>query len=414
MVRESSRGRLAWWGVGVVFAVVLAVTFYVFAGTLVTALFLYYVSRPLYRRLRRFLRPTFAAGVTLLCLAVPVVLLLAYTLAVAVQELSTLARSTELGALQTIVAPYFDVSALVEDPATLLQSPDVVDALLVVVEGAYDYFPLVASILLHLFVALALTFYLLRDSSKLAGWIADVFGDKAGVLEAYGRAVDQDLKSVYFGNILNAVIAAVIGTITYSLLNVFAPPGLHIPYPALLGVLVGATSLIPVLGMKLVYVPVFGLLFGRALLRGDPLWFPVAFFGISAVVIDGIPDLLLRPYVSGRNLHVGLVMVAYILGPLLFGWYGLFLGPLLLVLVFHFARYVLPELLDGTPIQPIVVSPSGLHQTRPDGPAAADSVATASGEETGRTPESAAEEDASDGGADDEGASDGEASGGGQ
>lgn len=376
MVSESSRGRLAWWGVGFALAVVVAATFYAFAGTLVSALFLYYVSRPLYRHLRKHLRSTFAAAASLLCLSVPVILLLAYTTAVALQELSALAQTAELGPLQNIVAPYFDVSALVEDPATLFQNPDVVDALLVVFDGIYDYLPFVVSVLLHLFVALALTFYLLRDGSKLADWVGEVFGDDAGVLEAYGTAVDHDLKSVYFGNILNAVIAAVIGTITYSLLNVVAPPGLEVPYPALLGVLVGVTSLVPVVGMKLVYVPIAALLFGRALFDGDPLWFPAVFFVVSAILIDGVPDLLLRPYVSGRNLHVGLVMVAYILGPLLFGWYGLFLGPLLLVLVFHFARYVLPELLDGSPIQPVVVSPAALRGTHHSSPAAAESVPT--------------------------------------
>ncbi|WP_178917236.1 AI-2E family transporter [Natronomonas gomsonensis] len=395
MVSESSRGRLGWWGVGFALAVVVAATFYAFVGTVVTALFLYYVSRPLYRHLRGHLRPTFAAGASLLCLSIPVVLLLAYTTAVALQELRTLAETVDLGPVQSIVSPYFDVSALVEDPATLFQNPDVVDALLVVFDGVYDYLPFVVSVLLHLFVALALTFYLLRDGPKLAEWVSDVFGDDAGVLDAYGTAVDRDLKSVYFGNILNAVIAAVIGTITYSLLNIVAPPGLAVPYPALLGILVGVTSLVPVVGMKLVYVPVGGLLFGQALLRGDPLWFPVVFFVVSGILIDGIPDLLLRPYVSGRNLHVGLVMVAYILGPLLFGWYGLFLGPLLLVLVFHFARFVLPELLDGTPIQPIVVSPAALRQSHHSTPATAGSVAAES-EVTDSTEAESVEEDAED------------------
>jgi predicted PurR-regulated permease PerM len=43
---------------------------------------------------------------------------------------------------------------------------------------------------------------------------------------------------------------------------------------------------------------------------------------------------------------MGMVMFSYIFGPLLFGWYGLFLGPLLLVLVVGFSRTVLPAALD--------------------------------------------------------------------
>ena len=57
-------------------------------------------------------------------------------------------------------------------------------------------------------------------------------------------------------------------------------------------------------------------------------------------------------------------MIAYTFGPLLFGWYGIFLAPMLLVLVVHFARIVLPELVAGTPIQPYAVDPA--HMVDPD------------------------------------------------
>jgi hypothetical protein len=105
----------------------------------------------------------------------------------------------------------------------------------------------------------------------------------------------------------------------------------------------------------------------------DPafLWFPAVFFAVSLVVVDTIPDLVLRPYVSGRNLHVGLVMLAYIFGPLLFGWYGIFLGPMILVLVVHFVRIVLPELVAGEHIRPWAVDPTYLYEptTEPTQPA---------------------------------------------
>jgi len=53
-----------------------------------------------------------------------------------------------------------------------------------------------------------------------------------------------------------------------------------------------------------------------------------------------------------------MVMLAYIFGPLLFGWYGIFLGPMLLVLLVHFTALVLPELLAGTEILPETVGES--------------------------------------------------------
>ena len=103
--------------------------------------------------------------------------------------------------------------------------------------------------------------------------------------------------------------------------------------------------------MKIVYVPVAILLAVEALIHNPALiWFPLVFAAVSLVIIDTIPDLILRPYVSGRDLHTGAVMIAYIIGPLLFGWYGLFLGPLILVLVVQFARILLPELIRGEPV----------------------------------------------------------------
>ncbi len=350
MRTELARDRAAWWAVAAVLGLVLAATLVTFIGTFVTAVFLYYVSRPVYRRLRPRLGRTLAAAGSLIALAIPVVILLVYTLLIGLQELQALAQEIDLGPFQEAAEPYVDVSEIVQDPASLLEDPDVVAAGTLVAEGLVQYLPIVVVGLLHLFVALAATFYMLRDGPRLAGWVRRTFADEdATILIRYGRIVDEDLSSVFFGNILNAVITAGIGAITFNALNVIAPPGGAIPYPALLGLLAGAASLIPVVGMKLVYIPVAALLFGQAFLEGRPLWFPATFFVVAFVIVDSIPDLVLRPYVSGRHLHVGLVMIAYIVGPLLFGWYGLFLGPLLLVLVVHFGQVVMPELLVRAP-----------------------------------------------------------------
>ncbi len=50
----------------------------------------------------------------------------------------------------------------------------------------------------------------------------------------------------------------------------------------------------------------------------------MGFLVLTIVVVDTIPDLVLRPYLSGERTHVGLLMLAYIFGPIVFGFYGLF------------------------------------------------------------------------------------------
>jgi len=343
---SPSRSRTAWWAVALFFGAVTAWILLTYMGTFVLGLFLYYVARPAYKRFRSKFRPSIAAATALLTLAVPVVLLMGYTLAIAVQELARLQRTVDLGPLTDQVEPYVNVSELVQDPEMLLQNPDIVNAGQLVAEGALGYIPIVGTALINVFLALAVAFYLLRDGARLSQWVRETFNDQQEFLTIYMREVDEDLGSVYFGNILNAIAIAVVAAFVYTVLNVFAPAE-GIPYPALVAVLAGAASLIPVVGMKLVYVPLSIGLITRAVLGSDPLWFPAVFVLATVVFVDFIPDLVLRPYVSGRNLHVGLVMIAYIIGPLLFGWYGLFLGPLLLVIIYHFARLVLPVLIDG-------------------------------------------------------------------
>jgi len=356
---------------------------YSFVGTFVFAVFIYYAARPAFDRIYRRLpartvagrdpQRTLAATLALLVFALPAVALLGYTVAIALQEAANLS-DVNLGPLEAFIQPYVNVSQAVENPAGLFEPGAGLDVIRESANAALNYLGFIGNGLLHLFVMFAVAFYLLRDGPKLARWLLR-FGDSRGVLRAYTRAIDTDLKSIFFGNILNAIMTGAIGAISFSLLNFVAPQGLAIPYPALTGLLAGAASLIPVVGMKLVYVPVVGYLGFRAAVAGTGFSFVFLVFAVSFVVVDSVPDLVLRPYVSGRNLHVGLVMIAYVIGPLLFGWYGLFLGPLLLVVVYHFARLILPVLIAGGDVDsmPRSVDTGGTEES-PEGSDADDAV----------------------------------------
>jgi predicted PurR-regulated permease PerM len=366
---ELARFRIGWWSLGLALGAALAYVVYRFVGTFVFGVFIYYATRPIYYRLRRVIRPaSLAAAISLFALALPALALVAYALSIALGELL---RYVNGGNLDPSQWPFVDQELLdsIADPATLLQldpeqylTAEGVRSLLSSLASAVDTVAFLGIGAVHLFVMLALAFYLLRDGKRLSRWTIRKFGDERGVMETYGRAIDRDFKAIFFGNILNAVLTGSIGVLAYSILNVYAPPGLTIPAAPLVGLLAGVASLIPIVGMKLVYVPVALYLAVLGALN-DPtaLWFVVVFAAVSFVVVDTIPDLVLRPYVSGRRLHVGSLMIAYTFGPLLFGWYGIFLAPMLLVLIVHFVRLVLPELLNGEPIRPYAVDPGSLE-----------------------------------------------------
>jgi predicted PurR-regulated permease PerM len=373
-------GYRVWWvAFGLALLAVLALVTYAFLGTAVFGVFLYYAARPFHERIEpRAGQPTVAATLSLLVLVVPLFSLVAYAGAVALQEASQAVDGIDLGPYEEIVGPYLDISASVDDPLTLLQQVDDPQILLDALLSALGYLGVVGTSLLYLFVSITLAFYLLRDGGRLAGYAA-LLEDDGGVLRSYGSAVDETLETVYFGNILNAFLTAAIGVIAFSLLNVVAPAAFSIPYPALIGLLAGAGSLVPVVGMKIVYVPLLLYLGARAAMTGTGWGFVGLTTAVSVVVVDFVPDLFLRPYVSGQNLHTGTVMFAYVLGPVIWGWYGLFLGPLLLVLGAHFVRLVLPELLAGRKLRPDSLDPGTLASERDgDGSESGNGVDTGS------------------------------------
>jgi predicted PurR-regulated permease PerM len=362
-------GRVGLAVFGLALALILGFVVYSFLGVFVLGVFLYYATRPFFRRFERYLPGSVAAALSLFVLAAPAALLIAYTAAVGYGELAALADRIGIEALQRLVPEGIEVDAALRDPGSLLTGADAGTAA-EVFQAALGYLGAVLSSVLDLVVAFAIAFYLLRDGGRLRGLLErylDGHSPALGgeTLEDYFDAIDADLETVFFGNILNALLIAAIGAIAYSVLARFAPATHVVGYPVLLGILAGAASLIPVVGMKLVYVPVVAYLAGVSVLTGSGWGYVAAFAAVSVVVVDTVPDLALRPWVSGGDLHLGTVMFAYIFGPLIFGWYGLFLGPLVLVLAVHFYRIVLDiDATDGEP-EP---SPGGEPEPEPERP----------------------------------------------
>ncbi|WP_049984798.1 AI-2E family transporter [Halobellus rufus] len=400
-VLGMGRSRLSWWAVGLALGAALSFVIYSFVGTFVFGLFIYYATRPIYRRIKTRIRPpSLAAAVALFLLALPVLALVAYTGAVAVSEIIRL-TNTGLFDLSRYPISSEQLAQLTDFERLLTIEPESITGeriqqVLSSLGSASEVLGFVGIGLVHLFAMIALAFYLLRDDRKLSRWARSRIADDRGVMEAFLGAVDRDFTKIFFGNILNAVLTGTIGVIAYSVLNLFAPPGVAIPVAALVGLFAGVASLIPVVGMKLVYVPV-AIYMGVTSYFADPttMWFTAAFVAVSFIVVDTIPDLVLRPYVSGRNLHVGAVMIAYTLGPLLFGWYGIFLGPIILVLLVNFARHVLPVLIAREPLVPYAVDPGVAAAddsirpiASPDSPSAqrgTEPEGTGTDEETGGT-----------------------------
>jgi len=80
------------------------------------------------------------------------------------------------------------------------------------------------------------------------------------------------------------------------------------------------------------------------------LWFPLLFLLLALFGLDPVVRYLVRPTLTGQETSAGLMLVAYLLGAAVFGWYGVFLASLLLVVTLRFVTVILPPLVHGHPI----------------------------------------------------------------
>jgi predicted PurR-regulated permease PerM len=398
---DSRRDWLAGWLLVAALAAVVGTVLWRYVGPLLFALFVYYAARPLVPPLvARIGSRSVAVGVVLLALAVPFAFLLVVAVSLGARQLQAVApiafadalagldvlvRVGTTGSMDALPAPIRErlVSVLANGEASELVS----QALRLVGSLAADVFRLV--------LAGFATFYLLRDDYRLAAWFRRTVAGEGTIAYRFLVAVDRDLADVYRGNVLTVLVVMVVAAAVYYGLNLVSPAGVAIPNPALVGVLTGVATFVPLVGRSLVYGAV-AILLALEAVRTDPraLWFPAALLVVGVGGLDTLVRYVLRPRLSAGRYHTGLMLFAYVLGAATFGWYGVFLGPLLLVVAGTTARYVLPQLLFG-PDEPV---PAG-----PDADPAADGPDGGAGPGTPGSRDGAAGPDsAGDGGVDDE------------
>jgi predicted PurR-regulated permease PerM len=320
-----------------------------FINVFVYSIFVYYTTRPLYSRLnKKFKSKTVAAYASIILVVLPITVVLLYTVGVASIELLNLVRTLEL--------PYARIAKLISEYSTVVYSlswreiadivrenPDfkqVVDITLGLVTSTLG-------LVFKLILVFIISYLFLRDGPVFKSWLVEnVFHRDKQLAESFMNGVDRDLQNVFYGNILTALIIAFIAVVLFSILNSISP-GVKIPYTVLLGILCGFTSLIPGVGVAIVWAPVTVLLGVQAYLKGaliEQLWFVALFMVTTFLAADFLPNYTIRPKVSGKTVNEDLMLLAYIFGPLTFGLSGILIGPIVLVVTINFIKIVLPEL----------------------------------------------------------------------
>ncbi|MFC6764764.1 AI-2E family transporter, partial [Natrinema soli] len=332
---EWLRSRGWWWAFAFALAIVLITALSDYIGWIVFGIFLYYVARPVSRRLyQRGLSSGTSAIVTLVLVVLPFVGALFVVASLAIVQIATL-EVTDFDAVLGRLFPGVDTDELPTTDAEVYPFAEdlATDPRLATIgqwfSGLVGRF-LTASYLL--FVTFLFAFFLVRDERHLRRWVRTEIVRERPNVTTYLRDVDEGLQSIFFGYTLTILAIVLLAGVIYAGLNAIAPAGLKIPQVLLLAIVTGLASVIPLVGRNIVYASIVGYLALTAIRTGPTgLWFPVVFYVVMGILFDGIIRTYVRPTLSGRMFPTGLVLFAYILGPPIFGWYGIFLGPVIMV-----------------------------------------------------------------------------------
>ncbi|WP_255196154.1 hypothetical protein [Halorarius litoreus] len=99
-----------------------------------------------------------------------------------------------------------------------------------------------------------LAYVLLGNDTGVSETLVELLEGRDSTAYAYAVAVDADLESVFFGNLLFTAAMSVLATAIFAGTNVVAPSSLRVPMVLVAGFLTGLASLIPVVVDKIVYV----------------------------------------------------------------------------------------------------------------------------------------------------------------
>lgn len=174
-----------------------------------------------------------------------------------------------------------------------------------------------AGILTNFFIMMFLAFYLIRDGAKMLRGVKDLSPLRPSQEDRIISKIRAVARSVFMGSLLTAVCQGVAGGIGLAIVGI----------PALFwGAMLGVSSLIPVVGTALIWIPAVGYL----MLIGH--WKSAIFFALWSMILVGSIDNFLRPFLmKGKDgLSPFYVFLAILGGVQIYGLAGILFGPLII------------------------------------------------------------------------------------
>lgn len=175
-------------------------------------------------------------------------------------------------------------------------------------------------------------FFLFRDGPAILTYLASLMPLSSQQIDRLFSTIRDSVVANLYGILAVAIVQGILTGVALRVLGV--------PSPLVLGVLTGFASLVPVVGTALVWVPA-----SVYLLFNGPLWKGIVLLLWGALVV-GSADNIVRPLVvKGRvEVHPLILMFAILGGLAVFGFLGIFLGPMVVSLTIALADLLRDEL----------------------------------------------------------------------
>ena len=171
----------------------------------------------------------------------------------------------------------------------------------------------------QLIVVVFFTYYILIDGNEfVANAVNLIPGERKGIVRDFLQELNSIYTTLFTVYFTTSMLSGVLAAIGFSMLGV--------PYPFVLGAVIGIFTLIPMLGPPIVFIPM-ALYY---LYLGDTIRFLIILV-FGSVVLMVIPENVLRPHLAMKSarIHPIITLLAYTAPIFVVGLIGVIMGPTL-------------------------------------------------------------------------------------
>lgn len=178
--------------------------------------------------------------------------------------------------------------------------------------------------ILFLLISIVLIYYLLKDGKHAIRFCFEVLPLRENQKQKIIQQCTNVTYAVVYGQIITAIIQGIAATVGYYIFGAKAA--------LLFGVLTIFFALIPYFGTAIIWLPLSAYLFMTGFENG--LWWKGIGLFLYGLLVISLLDNFIRPKLIGDkgDVHPAIVLLGVIGGIPLFGFVGIFIGPLLLAL----------------------------------------------------------------------------------